>query len=187
VDSDKQFEHLAQRETELQALANRGRRRALLIMIIAFLPIPFVLMKINDDRSLAGMIPIAIACAAVAISYSWTKWQRGPEDSQSVAFVGLDRKRRWATYRSLLRGSRIDDPVVLTMVETIHRRLRRRVMVVVAAMVAVTIATIALVMTGDDSVSPWIPVAIVVLSVGAIAEHRWLINRSAKVIDRSQP
>lgn len=60
-------------------------------------------------------------------------------------------------------------------------------MVVVAAMVAVTIATIALVMTGDDSVSPWIPVAIVVLSVGAIVEHRWLINRSAKVIDRSQP
>ena len=101
-------------------------------------------MKINDDRSLAGMIPIAIACA-VAISYSWTKWQRGPEDSQSVAFVGLDRKRRWATYRSLLRGSRIDDPVVLTIVETIHRRLRRSVMVVVAAMEAVTIATIALV------------------------------------------
>ena len=143
-------------------------------------------MKINDDRSLAGMIPIAIACA-VAISYSWTKWQRGPEDSQSVAFVGLDRKRRWATYRSLLRGSRIDDAVVLTIVETIHRHLPRSVMVVVAAMVAVTIATIALVMTRDDSVSPWIPVAIVVLSVGAIAEHRWLINRSAKVIDRSQP
>ncbi len=45
-------------------------------------------MKIDDDRSLAGMIPIAIACA-VAISYSWTKWQRGPEDSQSVAFLGL--------------------------------------------------------------------------------------------------
>ena len=75
----------------------------------------------------------------------------------------------------------------MTIVETIHRRLRRSVMVVVAAMVAVTIASIALVMTGDDSVSPWIPVAIVVLSVGAIAEHRWLINRSAKVIDRSQP
>ena len=75
----------------------------------------------------------------------------------------------------------------MTIVETIHRRLRRSVMVVVAAMVAVTIATIALVTTGDDSVSPWIPVAIVVLSVGAIAEHRWLINRSAQVIDRSQP
>ena len=88
MDSDKQFEQLAQRDTELQALATRGRRRALLIMIIAFLPIPFVLIKINDDRSLAGMIPIAIACA-VAISYSWTKWQRGPEDSQSVAFLGL--------------------------------------------------------------------------------------------------
>ena len=186
MDSDKQFEHLAQRETELQALATRGRRRALLIMIIAFLPIPFVLMKINDDRSLAGMIPIAIACA-VAISYSWTKWQRRPEDTQSVAFLGLDRKRRWATYRAMLRGSRIDDPVVLTIVEAIHHHLRRSVVVVVAAMVAVTIATVALVVTSGDSVSPWIPVAIVVLSASAIAEHRWLINRSAKVIDRSQP
>ena len=186
MDSDKQFEQLAQRDTELQALATRGRRRALFIMIVAFLPIPFVLMKINDDRSLAGLIPIGIACV-VAISYSWTKWQRRPEDSQSVAFVGLDRKRRWATYRSMLRGSRIDDPVVLTIVEAIHHHLRRSVVVVVAAMVAVTIATVALVMTGGDSVSPWIPVAIVVLSASAIAEHRWLINRSAKVIDRSQP
>ena len=62
MDSDKQFEHLAERETELQALVNGGRRRALFVMIIAFLPIPLVLMKINDDRSLAGMIPIAIAC-----------------------------------------------------------------------------------------------------------------------------
>jgi len=44
-----------------------------------------VLMKINDDRSLAGMIPIAIGCG-VAISYSWTKWQRGrktPSQSHS--------------------------------------------------------------------------------------------------------
>ena len=169
MDSDKQFEHLAQRETELRALANRGRRRALLIMIIAFLPIPFVLMKINDDRSLAGMIPIAIACVC-----------RGDlvlldEVAASARRLPVSRirrthgKRRWETCRSLLRGSRIDDAVVLTIVETIHRRLRRSVMVIVAAMEAVTIATIALVMTADDSVSPWVPVAIVVLSVGAIA------------------
>jgi hypothetical protein len=186
VDSDKQFEQLAQRDTELQALATRGRRRALCIMIVAFLAIPFVLMKINDDPSLVGVIPIGIACV-VAISYSWTKWQRRPEDSQSIAFVGLDRKRRRATYRALLRGSTIDDPVVLTIVEAIHHHLRRGVVVVVAAMVAVTIATVALVVTGGDGVSPWIPVAIVGLSASAIAEHRWLINRSAKIIDRSQP
>jgi hypothetical protein len=185
MDSDKQFERLAQRDTELQKLATRGRRRAVLIMIVAFLP-SVVLMTVIDDRGLAGVIPIGIACI-VAISYSWTKWQRRPEDSQSIAFVGLDRKRRWATYRSLLHGSRIDDPVVLTIVEAIHQHLRRSVVVVVATIVAVTIATVALVVTGGDGVNPWMPVAIVALSAVAIAEHRWLINRSAKVINLSQP
>jgi hypothetical protein len=184
VDSDKQFEQLAQRDTELQKLATRGRRRALLIIIVAFLP-SVLLMTVIDDRGMAGVIPIGIACV-VAISYSWTKWQRRPEDSQSIAFVGLDRKRRWATYRSFLRGSRIDDPVVLTIVEAIHHHLRRTVVGVVATIVGVAIATIALVVTGGG-VSPWMPVAIVALSAFAIAEHRWLINRSAKVIDLSQP
>jgi hypothetical protein len=185
MDSDKQFEQLAQRDTELQKLATRGRRRALLIIIVAFLP-SVLLMTVIDDRGMAGVIPIGIACV-VAISYSWTKWQRRPEDSQSIAFVGLDRKRRWATYRSFLRGSRIDDPVVLTIVEAIYHHLRRTVVGVVATIVGVTVATIALVVTGGDGVSPWIPVAIIALSAGAIAEHRWLINRSAKVIDLSQP
>ena len=155
-------------------------------MVVVFLPIPFVLMKINDDRSVAAVIPIGLTCV-VAISYSWTKWQRRPEDSQLIAFFGLDRKRRWATYRSLLRGSRIDDPVVLTIVEAIHHHLRRSVVSVVATMMAVSIATVVLVVTGSDGVSPWILVTIVMLSAGAMAEHRWLINRSAKVINRSQP
>ena len=70
----------------------RGRRRSLLIMILAFIPSPFLVMATNNDPSLAGLIPVGIACV-VGISYSWTKWQRRPEDSQSVAFVGLDRKR----------------------------------------------------------------------------------------------
>ena len=86
-------------------------------MILAFVPAPFLVMVANDDRSLLGVIPVGIACV-VAASYSWTKWQRRPEDSQFVAFVGLDRSRQWATYRSMRYGNEIDDPVVLTITET---------------------------------------------------------------------
>ena len=153
-------------------------------MILAYVPI--VLVEINSDHDLAGLIPLGVIFVG-GISYSWTKWQRRPEDSQSVAFVGLDRKRRSATYRSMLRGTRIDDPVVLTIVESIHHHLRRSVIGVVATMVAIAVATVALVETGSDSVSLWIPLAIVVLAGGGIAEHRWIINRSALVIDRSRP
>jgi hypothetical protein len=186
MDSEQQFEQLARRDTELRALATRGRRRSLLIMFLAYIPIPFVLIAItNNDHDLVGLIPLGVTFV-VGISYSWTKWQRRPEDSQSVAFVGLDRKRRWATYRSMLRGSRIDDPVVLTIVESIHQHLRRSVVVVVATIVAIAVTTVVLVETGSDSVSPWIPAAIVVLAGGAIAEHRWIINRSALVIARSR-
>ena len=186
MDSDKQFDQLAQRDTELHALATRGRRRSLFIMILAYLPSPFVLMEINNDHNLAGLIPLGVAFVG-GISYSWTKWQRRPEDSQSVAFVGLDRKRRWATYRSMQRCSRIEDPVVLTIVESIHHHLRRSVVVVVATMVAIATTTVVLVETGSDTVSPWIPMAIIVLTAGAIAVHLWIINRSALVIDRSRP
>jgi len=186
MDSDKQFDRLAQRDTELQELATRGRRRSLLIMILAYVPIPFVLMELNDAPFLAGLIPLGPAFV-VGISYSWTKWHRRPEDSQSVAFVGLDRKRRSATYRSMWRGSRIDDPVVLTIVESIHHHLRRSAAVVVATMVAIAVMTVVLVQTGGDSVSPWIPLAIIILAGGAVAEHRWIINRSAQVIVPSRP
>jgi len=185
MDSDEQFDRLARRDTELSALASRGRRRSLWIMILAFAPIPFLLMKINDDPSLSGVIPLGIA-SIVAISYSWTKWRRRPEDAQSIAFVGLDRKRQWATYRSMWRGSRIEDPVVLTIVETIHHHLRRSVSAVVATIVAIAAMTVALVQASGDGVSLWVPVVIVVLAGGAIAEHRWIINRAGVVIDRSR-
>ena len=186
MNSDTQFEQLARRDAELHSLASRGRRRSLLIMILACIPSPFLVMAANNDSSLAGLIPIGVAFA-VGISYSWTKWQRRPEDSQSIAFVGLDRKRRWATYGSLLRGSRIDDPVVLTIVESIHHHLRRSVAAVVATIVVIAAATIALVEASGGTASPWLPAAIVVVAAGAIAEHRWIINRSALVIDRSRP
>jgi hypothetical protein len=116
-----------------------------------------------------SIIPLGITLVA-AISYSWVKWRRRPEDSQSIAFVGLDRKRQWATYRSILRGNRIDDPVVLTIFESIHDHLRRSVAAVVATTVAIAVMARALVEASGADVSLWVPVAIVMLAGGAIAE-----------------
>jgi hypothetical protein len=183
--SEEQFDQLARRDAELSALASRGRRRSLSIMILAFVPISFVVMASNDDYSLASVIPLVVTFVG-AISYSWAKWRRRPEDSQSVAFVGLDRKRQWATYRSLFRGSRIEDPVVLTIVESMHHHLRRSLAVVVATTVAIAVMGLVLVEVGSDGVSFWVPVAIVVLAGGAVAEHCWVVNRAGVVIDRSR-
>ena len=182
MDNDAQFEQLARRDTELSALASRGRRRTLLIMILAFIPIPFVLMAINNDHDLAGVIPLGLAFVG-GMSYSWAKWQRRPEDSQSVAFLGLDRKRRWATYRSMLGRRRIDDPVVRTIVEAIHHHLRRSVVAVVATIVLIAVSTLALAAASSDGVTPWVAAAIVVLAGVAIAAHRWILNRSGWVIE----
>jgi hypothetical protein len=79
MNSEEQFSKLARRHEELDALASRGRWRSLVIMILAFVPAPFLVMAANHDRSLLGAIPVGIACV-VAASYSWTKWQRRPED-----------------------------------------------------------------------------------------------------------
>ena len=144
MNSEEQFDQLARRDEELHALASRGRWRSLVIMILAFVPAPFLVMVANDDRSLLGVLPVGVACV-VAASYSWTKWQRRPEDSQFVAFVGLDRRRQWATYRSMRNGTGIDDPVVLTIVESIHHHLRRSLPAVVATMVVIAAMVVALV------------------------------------------
>ena len=82
MDSDEQFERLARRDVEVTALVTRGRRRAVAIIVFLCLPSPFVVMKLNHDNSLAGVIPIALACIG-GISYSWTKWRRRPEDAAS--------------------------------------------------------------------------------------------------------
>jgi hypothetical protein len=184
MNNDAQFDQLARRDTELSALASRGRRRMLLIMILAFIPSPFVIMATNDNVDLAAFIPLGIVIV-VAMSYSWAKWQRRPEDSQSVAFVGLDRKRRGATYRSMLGRRRIDDPVVLTIVESIHHHLRRTVVVVVATIVLIAASTLALFAASGDGVTLWVAAAVLVLAGGAIAGHRWVLNRSGSVIEPS--
>lgn len=154
-------------------------------MILAFVPSPFLVMATNHDNGLLAVIPVGIVCV-VASSYSWTKWQRRPEDSQSVAFVGLDRRRQWATYRSMRDGTGIEDPVVLTIVESIHHHLSRSVPAVVATMVVIAATAVALVEAAGNGVSFWVPAVIVMVAGGVIAEHRWVINRAGVVIDRSR-
>ena len=186
MDADEQFHRLARRDTELTTLAARGRRRTLAIMVLLCLPSPFIVMKLNDDSSLASLIPIGISCTG-GLCYSWAKWRRRPEDSQSVAFVGLDRRRRAATYRSMWRGTAIEDPVVLTIVESIDHHLRRSVWPVIAAVVAVAAMTIALVAGGGGGAVA-LPASIVVgvIAASVIAAHRWLMNRVGLVLDRER-
>ena len=185
MNSEQQFDQLARRDEELHALASRGRWRSLAIMLLAFVPAPFLVMVTNDDTSLLGVIPIGIVCV-VATSYSWTKWQRRPEDSQFVAFVGLDRRRQWATCRSMRYGTRIDDPVVLTIVESIHHHLRRSLPAVAATMIVIAAMAVALVEAAGNGISFWAPAVSLMVAGGAIAGHRWVINRAGVVIDRSR-
>jgi hypothetical protein len=49
MNSEDQFDQLARRDEELHALASRGRWRSLVIMILAFVPAPFLVMLPNDD------------------------------------------------------------------------------------------------------------------------------------------
>ena len=185
MSSEEQFDKLAKRDAELHALASRGRWRSLVIMVLGFEPAPFLVMLTNDDRSLLGVIPVGIACV-VATCYSWTKWQRRPEDTQFVAFVGLDRRRQWATYRSMRYGTGIDDPVVLTIIESIHHHLGRSLPAVVATILLIAAMAAALVEAAGNDVSLWAPAVALVLAGGVITAHRWVINRAGVVIDRSQ-
>ena len=186
MDSDEQFDRLARRDTELTMLSVRGRRRALELMVLLYLPAPFVVMKLNHDTSLVSVIPIAIACVA-GTSYSWAKWRRRPEDSQSVAFLGLDRKRRGTTYRSMWRATAIDDPVVVTIVESIDRHLRGSVWPVIAAVVAVAAAAIGLVEVGGFGAGAMLATIVIgVLAAAVIAAHRWVMNRVGLVLDRGR-
>jgi hypothetical protein len=104
-----------------------------------------------------------------------------------VAFLGLDRRRRGATYRSMWRGSAIEDPVVLTIVESIDHHLHRSVWPVVAAIVAIAAMAIVLIEVGDPNGSGLsAAIAIGSLATVAIASHRWFMNRVGTVLDRSR-
>lgn len=185
MDSDEQFRLLARRDTEINDLARRGRRRTLAIMVLAFVPSPFLVMWTNDDSSFASLIPIALACFG-GLTYSWAKWARRPEDAQSVAFVGLDRRQRGATYRSVWRGDPITDPVVLTIIESIDRHLRQSVWGVVAAVVAIAGMTVALIQMAGPHPTTGIASAIIgVVAASFIAMHRVLMSRIRVSVLRS--
>ena len=54
-------------------------------------------------------------------------------------------------------GTGIDDPVVLTIVESIHHHLSRSVRAVVATMVVMAAMAVALVEAAGHGVSFWVP------------------------------
>jgi hypothetical protein len=83
-------------------------------------------------------------------------------------------------------GTGIDDPVVLTIVESIHHHLRRSVPAVVATMVVIAAMAVALVEAAGNGVSLSVPAVSLMVAGGAIAGHRWVINRAGIVIDRSR-
>lgn len=185
MDGNEKFQQLAKRDTEITMLAARGRRRVVALMILVCLPVPFVVMKLNDDSSLASLIPIGLACFG-GIWYSWSKWTRRPEDAQSVAFVGLDRRRRGATYRSMRTGNAIDDPVVYTIVESIsHHMHRSGVWPIVAAATAIAIPGVALLVVGGHGSGVAVAVGVAVL-LGAmtVAAYRWVSIRVEQVLSQ---
>ena len=112
--------------------------------------------------------------------------EAAPGDAQSVAFVGLDRRRRAATYRSMWRGTAIEDPVVLTIVESIDDHLRRSVWLVIAAAATVAVMTVTLVAVGGGGGGALAVVVVTgALAATVLAAHRWLMNRVSSVLDRS--
>lgn len=182
--TDDTFARLAERDTELHQIAARGRRRGL-VLIVVLLSIVTALNVLINREQLAVQLAVFIPTCVASVSYSWTKWRRHPEDAQSIAFLGLDRDRRRAAYRSLRTGSAIDDPVVLTMIESMHEHQRRTCVLMIAATVAVGASAVALAAASGDPVAAIVAVAIVAVTAGAIAQQRWLTHRAGDVIGRS--
>ena len=85
------------------------------------------------------------------------------------------------------RGTSIDDPVVVTIVESIDRHLRRSVWPVIAAVVAVAATAIGLVEVGSFGAGAMLPAIVIgVLAAAVIATHRWVMNRVGLVLDRGR-
>jgi hypothetical protein len=136
-------------------------------MLLGFVPAPFLVMFLNHDSSVSALTPILIVCVVSGV-YSWRKWQNRPEDTQSIAFMGLDRRTRWSTYQSILQGRRIEDPVVVTMIEAMHQHLRQRIAVVIMAIVAIAAPAIVLIQVGGGGAA-WVSMLIAVLCLVASA------------------
>ena len=185
MEPENSFDRLARRDSELRSLSAKGRRRALGILVLASVAAVWLIMLINHDVSVSAAIPIAVVYLVV-ISYSWHKWQRHPEETQSIAFIGLDRRSRWSVYRSMWRRSGIDDPVVLTIFESMYAHVRRSFAIVIASMCAAAVLGVALVQAGGGLYAGWISIEIVALLVLAVVQQRWMIKRAADVIDQSR-
>src|SRR4051812_17939140 len=187
MESSERFAQLARLDTVMTELAARGRRRTVIIMVLLCLPSPFIVMASNDDSSLASVIPVLLACLG-GVSYSWSKWRSRPEDSQSIAFVGLSRAQRGATYRSMWRGSRIEDPVVLSIVEAMHQHMRRGgLLLVVAATVASGALGAALAASSGQGGGVWFSLAIALVVTMTVTGLRWVNDRAGLVIRHSRP
>jgi hypothetical protein len=172
---DAALAQLGSREVELARIAARGRRRSLAIMLITCVPIPFVVGWINDDMSLVAMIPFVSLVGG--ISYSWSKWTRRPEDSQSVAFAGLSRDQRGIAYRSLISGRAIQDPVVLTIVDSMHQHVVRTGWSAILAASGLAVAAIGLMSVGGAGT--WPVIAVVIVGIVAAIGAGWLLTRRA--------
>ncbi len=184
MESSDRFAQLARRDAAMTELAARGRRRAVTLMVLLCLPSPFLVMAANNDSSFASVVPVLLACFG-GISYSWSKWKRRPEDSQSIAFVGLNRAQRRATYRSMRRGSRIEDPVVLSIMEAMHQHMLRGLWLVVAATITVGVLGAALAASSGQAGVIWVVLAVAVLVTGAVSGVRWVAARAGVVIAES--
>jgi hypothetical protein len=142
-------------------------------------------MLLNGESSISSVSPILLVLFGT-VAYSWSKWNRRPEETQSVAFIGLDRKTRWSTYRSMWQASNVDDPIALIQLETMRDHLRRSFSLVIASIGALAVAGVALVLGSEGLYAGWVSVVIVVLSLAAIGELRWIVRRAAVVIERSR-
>lgn len=182
MEHDAALERLATREVELARFAARGRRRALVIMLLGCVPAPFLVRWLNHDTSWVALIPMVSVLPG--LWYSWSKWTSRPEDSQSIAFAGLDRSRRRLAYRSLLTASAIEDPIVLTIVDSMHQHVRRTGWSAALA-VAGLIASACLLIGGSGS--PAWPVIVSLTAAGAVAIGGgwWLTRRAGAVVGRS--
>jgi DNA-binding PadR family transcriptional regulator len=175
---------LGTRELELAAIAARGRRRSLAIMVLACIPMPFIVGWLNHDMSLVAMVPFVSLVGG--ISYSWSKWMRRPEDSQSIAFAGLPRSQRRVAYRSLRTLRPIEDPIVLTIVDSMQQHVQRTGWSAAITVAGVSAVTIALIVIGGAGAGAWpASAAVVVFGVFVVVAGRWLARRAGQVVQGS--
>lgn len=180
--STESFNRLAQRDSELAALAARGRRRALALMIAVSAVLVLVIAKINGQAGVVGVMPVVLGCYG-GIAYSWSKWRRHPEDTQVIAFVGLSRTQRREAYASVRRSRPINDPVVRTVVEAMHHHVQRSIWVGVAFTCVIAASFVGLFVGSNDRRFTLAgSIGIGALAALAILVQLWITKRVGRVL-----